>query len=93
MNSKNNIIFDRVDEILKDVDQYVDELANDKWHDQWELWTARMDTVNDELHELLDIIAEFETRSKIRMLGKTYKALACIRNSRRMTSKADGAAK
>lgn len=80
---------DRSDEILRDVGQYVDELANDEWHDKWERWTARMDEINEELHELLDIIAALEARSKMRMLAKSYKAIARIRNSRRMTSNAD----
>lgn len=89
MNTGDIIRVDRSDEILRDVGQYVDELANDEWHDKWEQWTARMDEVNEELHELLDIIAELEARSKMRMLSKSYKAIARIRNSRRMASKAE----
>lgn len=84
MNTGDIIRVDRSDEKLRDVGQYVDELANDEWHDKWEQWTARMDEVNEELHELLDIIAELEARSKKRMLAKSYKAIARIRNSRRM---------
>ena len=89
MNTGEIIRLDRVDEILRDVGLYVDELANDEWHEKWERWTARMDDVNEELHELLDIIAELEARSKMRMLAKSYKAIARIRNSRRMASKAE----
>lgn len=89
MNSGEIIIINRAGEILRDVGLYIDELANDEWHDRWERWTARMDEVNEELHELLDIIAELECKSKMRMLAKTYKALASIRNCRRMASKAE----
>lgn len=86
MNTGEIIRLDRVNKILRDVGLYVDELANDEWHDKWERWTARMDEVNEELHELLDIIAELEARSKMRMLAKTIKDIDRIRNSRRMAS-------
>lgn len=76
---------DRADEILRDVGLYVDELAHDELHDNWEFWTARMDTVNDELHELLDIIAELETQSKERMLAKVNKTIAFIDRHGRVT--------
>lgn len=72
-------------DILKDVALYIDELKEDKWHDRWEQWTARMDTVNDELHDLLDIIAELETQSKMRMLAKVSKTIAFIDRHGRVT--------
>lgn len=86
MNTGEIIRIERLEEIIRDVGKYADELAKDEWHEKWECWTARMDTVNDELHELLDIIAELEARSKMRMLAKSYKAIDRIRNSLRMSS-------
>ena len=71
---------DRAHEILRDVGQYVDELAHDELHDKWEFWTARMDTVNEELHELLDFILEMEIHSKQRMLSKSLKKIVRIRH-------------
>lgn len=85
MNTEDNNQTERAEEILCDVAQYVFELANDELHDQWERWTARMDTVNDELHELLEIIADLETRSKMRMLAKVNKTIAFIDRHGRVT--------
>ena len=66
---------DRAADIKEDISNYIAELVADGYHDRWELWTAKIDTVNEELHELYDIIAELEYESKQRMLNNIENTL------------------
>lgn len=66
---------DRAADIMEDVSNYIAELVADGYHDRWEQWTAKIDTVSDELRELADIIADLERTSKQRLLTKIDKQL------------------
>lgn len=66
---------DRAADIMEDISNYIAELVADGYHDRWEQWTVKIDTVCEELRELYDIIAELESASKKRMLNNIEKTL------------------
>lgn len=66
---------DRAADIMEDVSNYIAALVADGYHDRWEQWTAKIDTVSEELCELYRIIAELEHVSKQRMLTNIEKTL------------------
>lgn len=69
---------DRAADIMEDIANYIAALVADGYHDRWELWTAKIDTVSDELRELADIIAVLESESKQRLLTKIDKKLLTV---------------
>lgn len=66
---------DRAADIMEDISNYIAELVADGYHDRWEQWTVKIDTVCEELCELYDIIAWLEHASKQRMLNNIEKTL------------------
>lgn len=60
-------------EKLLDIDEYINELLNDRLHENWEQWTLRMDVISDDLRALNDNIGKLEDASKQRMLDKKLK--------------------
>ena len=60
-------------ELIRDIEEYVDELRNDKLHSNWEEWTLRMDEISDSLRALNDNIGKLEDASKQRMLDLKFK--------------------